>query len=37
MENFNIKSEFVLEKFPFDDKFICPPVKGMDAVSVINL
>ena len=37
MENFNIKSEFVLEKFQFDQKFIIPPVKGMNAVSVINI
>ena len=37
MENFNIKSEFVLEKFQFDQKFIIPPVKGMNADSVINI
>ena len=28
MENFNIKSKFVLEKFQFDQKFIIPPVKA---------
>ena len=37
MENFNIKSEFVLEKFQFDQKFIIPPVKDMNADSVINI
>ena len=37
MENFNIKSEFVLEKFQFDRKFIIPPVKGMNVDSVINI
>ena len=37
MKNFNIKSEFVLEKFQFDQKFIIPPVKGMNADSVINI
>ena len=37
MENFNIKSEFVLEKFQFDQNFIIPPVKNMNADSVINI
>ena len=37
MENFNIKSEFVLEKFQFDQKFVIPPVKDMNANSVINM
>ena len=37
MENFNIKSEFVLEKFQFDQKFIIPPVKDMNVHSVINI
>jgi len=37
MENFNIKSEFVLEKFQFDQKFIIPPVKDMNANSVISI
>ena len=37
MENFNIKSEFVLEKFQFDQKFIIPPVKDMNADCVINI
>ena len=37
MENFNIKSEFVLEKFQFDQKFIIPPVRDMNADSVINI
>ena len=37
MENFNIKSEFVLEKFQFDQKFIIPPVKDINADSVINI
>ena len=37
MENFNIKSEFVLEKFQFDQKFVIPPVKDMNADSVINI
>ena len=37
MENFNIKSEFVLEKFQFDQNFIIPSVKNMNADSVINI
>ncbi len=37
MENFNIKSEFLLEKFQFDENFIIPPVKNMNADSVINI
>jgi len=37
MENFNIKSKFVLEKFQFDQNFIIPPVKNMNADSVINI
>jgi len=37
MENFNIKSEFVLEKFQFDQNFIIPPVKNMNVDSVINI
>ena len=37
MENFNLKSEFVLEKFQFDQNFIIPPVKNMNADSVINI
>ena len=37
MENFNIKSEFVLEKFQFNQNFIIPPVKNMNADSVINI
>ena len=37
MENFNIKSEFVLEKFQFNQKFIIPPVKDMNAYSVVNI
>ena len=37
MENFNIKSEFVLEKFQFDQNFIIPPVKNMNADTVINI
>ena len=37
MENFNIKSEFVLEKFQFNQNFIIPPAKNMNADSVINI
>ncbi len=37
MENFYIKSEFVLEKFLFDKNFIIPPVKNMNVESVINI
>ena len=37
MKNFNITSEFVLEKFQFDQNFIIPPVKNMNADSVINI
>ena len=37
MKNFNIKSEFVLEKFQFDQKFTIPPVKDINAYSVINI
>ena len=37
MENINIKSEFVLEKFKFDQNFTIPPVKNMNADSVINI
>ena len=37
MENFNIKSEFVLEKFQFDQNFIIPSVKNMNVDSVINI
>ena len=37
MKNFNIKSEFVLEKFQFDQNFTIPPVKNMNADSVINI
>ena len=37
MVNFNIKPEFVLEKYQFDQNFIIPPVKKMNADSVINI
>ncbi len=37
MENFYLKSEFVLKKFHFDKNFIIPPIKNMDANSVINI
>ena len=37
MENFNIRTEFILEKFQFDHNFIIPPVKNMNVVSVINI
>ncbi len=37
MENFFVKSEFILEKFQFNEKFIIPPVKNMNADSVINI
>ena len=37
MKNFSIKYEFVLEKFQFDQKFIIPPIKDMNANSVINI
>ena len=37
MENFSIKSEFILEKFQFNQKFIIPPVKDMNAYSVVNI
>ena len=37
MENFFVKSEFVLEKFQFDQNFIIPPVKNMNANTVINI
>ena len=37
MENFYVKSEFVLEKFQFDKNFTIPPVKNINADSVINI
>ena len=37
MENFNIKSEFILEKFEFDQNFIIPPAKNMNANTVIDI
>ncbi len=37
MENFNIRTEFILEKFQFDHNFIIPSVKNMNVVSVINI
>ncbi len=37
MENFYVKSEFILEKFQFDQKFIIPPVKKMNVDSVISI
>ena len=37
MENFNIKSEFLLEKYQFDENFIIPSVKNVNADSVINI
>ena len=37
MENLNIKSEFVLEKFQFSKNFIIPSVQKMNADSVINI
>ena len=37
MENFNIRTEFILEKFQFDHNFIIPPVKNMNVASVINI
>ena len=37
MENFNIKSKFVLEKFQFDQDFIITPVKNMNSNSSIEI
>ncbi len=37
MENFYVKSEFVLEKFQFDENFKIPPIKSINASSVINI
>ena len=37
MDNFFVKSEFVLEKFKFEENFEMPSVKNMDAENVINV
>ena len=37
MDNFFVKSEFVLEKFKFEDNFQIPSVKNMNAENVINV
>ena len=37
MDNFFVKSEFVLEKFKFEENFEIPSVKNMNAENVINV
>ena len=37
MDNFFVKSEFVLEKFKFKENFEMPSVKNMNAENVINV
>ena len=37
MNNFFVKSEFVLEKFKFEENFEIPFVKNMNAENVINV
>ena len=37
MNKFFVKSEFVLEKFKFEDNFEIPSVKNMNAENVINV
>ena len=37
MDNFFVKSEFVLEKFKFEENFEMPSVKNMNAENVINV
>ncbi|MFL2819051.1 MAG: hypothetical protein ACJ0BR_05295, partial [Candidatus Puniceispirillales bacterium] len=37
MNNFFVKSEFILEKFKFEDNFKIPSVKNMNAENVINV
>ena len=37
MGNFFVSSDFILEKFKFEDNFKIPPVKNIDAEAVINI
>ena len=37
MGNFFVNSDFILEKFKFEENFKIPPVKNIDAEAVINI
>ena len=37
MDNFFVKSEFVLEKFQFKEDFEIPSVRNMNVANVINI
>jgi len=37
MDNFFVRSDFILEKFQFEENFIIPSVKYMDAEAVIDI
>ena len=37
MKNHIINAEFILEKFKFEENFSIPPIKNIDADSVVNI